>query len=354
MGNIIGKRNKKSYDVSSNETSTRSISNHVSAIHSGGILGMTQLSDNEVVTCSDDKTIAIFNVDQKQIRQYLKGHTKAVNRVISDGHYIWSCSRDLCVKQWDSRTGNCERTINDAHLLNISGLAVCAEKQELCSGSRDYAVKTWDLSTGACRETFSAPRNIVTCMQYDYSGNLIYQGSEDLCVRIWDTRSSSKQPSIHITGYVYFPLCMSSCPSSGGTYLATGCKGFNGVGCEVKVWDIRNVSHVPVADMHGHEHDVNSCQFVHSNQLLSASKDGSCVIWNPQLNLGQKIAKYISPDFLQYTSMALSSSSIGSPAGTSFSLGAFNGVFSNFSLVNQNSIRCNYTTTGSSNGEIMP
>jgi hypothetical protein len=42
------------------------------------------------------------------------------------------------------------------------------------------------------RSEIKTPRNIVTCMKYicDESGNLIAQGSEDLCVRIWDFRDN--------------------------------------------------------------------------------------------------------------------------------------------------------------------
>jgi hypothetical protein len=39
------------------------------------------------------------------------------------------------------------------------------------------------------RSEIKTPRNIVTCMKYA-GGNLIAQGSEDLCVRIWDFRKN--------------------------------------------------------------------------------------------------------------------------------------------------------------------
>lgn len=85
---------------------------------------------------------------------------------------------------------------------------------------------------------FSSPRNIVTFLDYSRIVNdkeLIVQGSEDLCVRCWDPRTggSSSVPSMHLTDYVYFPLCGSV--DSSGNLLATGTKGFNSVGCEVKV-----------------------------------------------------------------------------------------------------------------------
>ena len=94
--------------------------------------------------------------------------------------------------------------------------------------------------------------------------------------------------------------------SSDGRYLATGSKGFNSVGCEVKVWDLRNTA-APCAELKGHSHDVVGVKYaqggegstvggkgssssgaggtnIHGTQeglkLISASKDGSIFIWD--------------------------------------------------------------------------
>lgn len=109
---------------------------------------------------------------------------------------------------------------------------------------------------------------------------MLYQGAEDLFVRVWDTRSSPHQPPAQvISGYVYFPVSMDV--HSDGHLLATGCKGFDSVGCTVKVWDLRNTAQL-VADYTGHSQDVVGCKFSHLNPdlLISASKDGSIRVWD--------------------------------------------------------------------------
>jgi WD40 repeat protein len=151
---------------------------------------------------------------------------------------------------------------------------------------------------------------------------------------------------MHITGYVYFPLCLSLSNTNDYTYLATGCKGFNSVGCEIKVWDIRATSHEPISELRGHEHDVNSCTFTSDGNILSASKDGSIAIWNPKANIeSQRISKYTASEHIQYTSLAYDSTN------ESFYVGAFNGSLSKFSIDRRDlklSIVCNYSTNSSS------
>ena len=146
----------------------------------------------------------------------------------------------------------------------------------------------------------------------------MHQGSEDLCIRGWDTRAPARQPAIHLTGYVYFPLCLSISPND--VLLSSGCKGFNSVGCEVKVWDIRsnNVLH----NLSSHSQDVKSCQYINDQLLLSVSKDGSCAIWNTQI--GTKVV-WCNTNKLQYTDCAIGSTGATTDNKLRFALSSFDG-----------------------------
>ena len=113
------------------------------------------------------------------------------------------------------------RTIEKAHSLNVSAIDIGKDAKTAYSGSRDYSVKAWDTETGICKMEFSCPRNIVTVLKMELSGDLsLFQGSEDLSVRVWDTKSNSKQPSMLMNSFVYFPLSLSLHPD--GNYMATG------------------------------------------------------------------------------------------------------------------------------------
>lgn len=177
-------------------------------------------------------------------------------------------------------------------------------------------MKCWDMATRDMISKYEVSRNIVTTLQTSPTDpNTLYQGSEDLFVRICkfvsvsviedvgkycgacflmissesnlfivgDTRSATgSQPVGVITGYVYFPVSMDV--RNDGNILATGCKGFDSVGCTVKVWDLRNTSKVVAELGSAHSQDVIGCQFIRNGpcagSILSASKDGSVAVWD--------------------------------------------------------------------------
>ena len=125
---------------------------------------------------------------------------------------------------------------SDIHSLNISALAVLRNESLVYTGSRDYSIKGFDIQTSQLVHHFAAPRNVVTFLTLlnNRDDGILVQGAEDLSVRVWDPRcDASGAPIMHLTDYVYFPLCGGM--DNSGHLLATGCKGFDGVGCEVKV-----------------------------------------------------------------------------------------------------------------------
>lgn len=246
-------------------------------LHERAVLGLAA-SGTSTLSCSDDMRICRFNWrDMGLTPQYFDGHEKAVNRVVVFGKFVWSVSRDLSLRQWCLETGSELQKIAQTHALNPS--AVVAQNNRVYTGSRDYSVKGWDVETGKCITSYSCPRNIVTAIELDNDGNLLYQASEDLCVRVWDTRTSaSSVPAVHMTDFVYFPLSIDKHPTN--NTLATGCKGFDASGCQVKLWDLRSTSK-PVVEFLGHTQDVTACKFsLDGTLLVSVSKDGCIFSWD--------------------------------------------------------------------------
>ena len=196
------------------------------SLFQGGTLDLC--SSNEVlVGCSDDNQICAFNWREavenyaSLKKSYLKGHSKAVNKVCARKNIIFSVSRDLSLKIWNLETSSLVSDVPNCHTLNISALAATKDGSSVASGARDYSVKI--RSTESCQilREYSSPRNIVTCLQFDrVNESLLYQGAEDLCLRVYDIRSSSPNPAKQLTGYLYFPISLDV--HSDGNYLVTG------------------------------------------------------------------------------------------------------------------------------------
>jgi len=295
--------------------------NNGAPLHTGSVLGLTACKDT-VFSCSDDKRICRFDWSGQASPLYFVGHERAVNRVVAAGSHLWSVSRDLSLRQWDLETASPLQTIAKSHELNVSAVAVQHGGSKVFTGSRDYHVKGWDIATGKCSSTFSCPRNIVTALEFDAtsaSDHLLYQGSEDLCVRVWDARSSiASTPTTHITGFVYFPLCIAM--HTNGTTMATGCKGFNAVGCEVKLWDLRKVNK-PIIEFTGHTQDVTACKFsCCGSMLLSVSKDGSVCSWDVKSSVSKPLSQLSTDKIL--SSLTAHDSSVSEML---FSTGCFDG-----------------------------
>eukprot|EP00944_MAST-04C_sp_MAST-4C-sp1_P010775 g10775.t1 len=264
---------------------------HSDAINCLGI-SSKQTDRLEVYTCSDDKTAVLHqwirndntNTETKgnmSVVAKWHGHKRAVNKVMQGVNgTFFTCSRDLTIKQWKK---DCETAVStlEGHTLTISALAEKTDGSALASGSRDTTVRVWDPAASKEVVKSTTSRNLVTCLQWlPSNSSILAQGSEDLKLRLWDVRSGIMKASQTYSGYVYFPLCMDI--SRDGHLLMTGSKGFNSVGCEIRIWDLR--MNKQMLELRGHDQDVKECFFLRfgdgKTRIISGSKDKTIRVWD--------------------------------------------------------------------------
>ena len=84
MGNFSSCRSKITYRENEQDEKVKTHSNQTKSIelHTGPVFGLYRINDSQIVTCSEDKKIAIFDWHHPDDTVYLEGHKKAVNRVI--------------------------------------------------------------------------------------------------------------------------------------------------------------------------------------------------------------------------------------------------------------------------------
>jgi len=116
----------------------------------------------------------------------LTGHSGGVlSLVVLNGAHIASCSDDKSIKIWDISTGNCLRTFT-GHSHVVWSLAVLDDGARIASGSWDFTVKIWDTNTGNCLQTLTGHDRDVKVIAVIGDGDRIVSGSDDKLIKIWN------------------------------------------------------------------------------------------------------------------------------------------------------------------------
>ena len=150
--------------------------------HNDKVTYICEIENERIVSCSLDKRILIWKKDNEQytIEKELKGHSEGVNKVISLGfNKIASCSKDKTIKIWNTKDSyECIATLQE-HKENVVSILQLADKR-LVSISTDRTLLFWNL------ETFEPDNKLtkknVTCLtsngMIEVDGKLVITGDK--------------------------------------------------------------------------------------------------------------------------------------------------------------------------------
>lgn len=292
--------------------------NTFSHTHVGQVTSIVDAGGNRFITGGDeDQNICMTDWQTGQVVKTWSGHQRAINRLAygKKSGIVISCSRDLSIRKWGEDSTE-QHAIMEGHTLNVSAVALSSDEKVLLSGARDTSMRLWDVDTAAQTSMCKISRNLVTCIRAvpgEENGAIYVQGSEDLRLRTWDTRLGLSVPAQTIDGYVYFPLCADV--SADGNYYLTSSKGFNGVGCEGRIYDRRKAGGGEGAGLlhtlSGHQQDSTSCAFLppvegYTNPLAAtASKDCTVRVWDTVS--GECVCDHLQSECGMFTGMAAAS-----------------------------------------------
>ena len=177
---------------------------------------------------------------------------------------------------------------------------------EVCAA---FECSLWDVNSAQQVASNATARNLVTALRWLPGEMAVLQGSEDLRLRLWDIRTSNAASmqlqirgsfvghsnipmdvDVSTDGVCGAPVCflcdicrlvMSWFPYFVGLTFLSCHKGFDGNGCEVRVWDRRQGVVRQICA--GHTQAVHSCTFLrHSFKgevAASAGRDKTLRIW---------------------------------------------------------------------------
>jgi WD40 repeat protein len=119
--------------------------------HTDRITSIRFASNGGLFLSSYDFTASIFSLDDQfevmsSIR--LEGHSDWVNDIIwlPSSNQVVTCSVDETIKVWDCQTGSCLRTLTE-HTGRVTTLAILPSGQNFASGSYDKSVIIWSSET---------------------------------------------------------------------------------------------------------------------------------------------------------------------------------------------------------------
>ena len=151
------------------------------------------------VSAVGDATARMIDLCSGKHLQTFRGHTGDILDVSSDedGYYLFTSSTfpDACIKQWETKSGRCVRTIagmgqgagekfatqDQAHTQAIN--AICYRNGRLFSASDDSTVKEWN-ERGVCERTFTGHKAAVTAVSY-FEGKILTASKDRTAALVW-------------------------------------------------------------------------------------------------------------------------------------------------------------------------
>ena len=122
---------------------------------------------------------------------------------------IVSCSDDRTIRLWDAISGALLKTI-EGHTHFVRSVVFSPNGTTLASGSHDKTVRTWNVTTGEVVQVFNGHMKMVLTVAYSSDGDKIASGSLDRTVRLWDSQTGEALKVLE--GHTTAVLSVAFCP----------------------------------------------------------------------------------------------------------------------------------------------
>ncbi|NEP40195.1 MAG: protein kinase [Okeania sp. SIO2H7] len=227
----------------------------------------------------------------------IKGHSAKVNSLAigPKGLSLVSCSNDKTIKLWNLQTGQLLHRFF-GHTSGVDSVAISPDGKRLVSGSSDRTILAWNLSSRFEIERFyshsgspySHRFGAVNAVAFSPDGKIIASGSEDKSIKLWNPRSG--ELLYKLEGHLDGVLCLSyAIPYDIENNLATD--NFNphkyhtlasgSADGEIKLW--RFGFWESLQTLTGHFGLVRAVTFSPDGHILaSAGGDGTIKLWSVQ------------------------------------------------------------------------
>lgn len=209
-----------------------------------------QFADQVLVSSSDDGKIIFRSISDNRILRSLEigtpicafssvsGDDVITVATRSNGIHNWSISEQVATRKVESSTDNMNTMIsteeglllfsataispyylqvahrNSGHMVRdleghtkiITSLSQYLKRNLLFSGSADRTIRVWDLTNQSCIHTLKGHSEAVNAIVTDPQGTFLYTGSSDRTIRVWQLEDFSMMTTL--TGHEGEVLCL--------------------------------------------------------------------------------------------------------------------------------------------------
>ncbi|XP_038051991.1 U5 small nuclear ribonucleoprotein 40 kDa protein-like [Patiria miniata] len=162
--------------------------------HQGAIMELQYTTDGQLVSCSTDKLVCLWDTETGARIKKMRGHTAFVNSVFPARRgpsLIVSGGDDGTIKLWDSRKRGVVQTFQNTY--QVLAVSFNDTSDQIVSAGIDNDIKVWDLRKNGLLYKMPGHTDSVTGLSLSGDGSYLLSNSMDNTLRIWDIRPFAPQ-----------------------------------------------------------------------------------------------------------------------------------------------------------------